>query len=148
MIDQIEKSVDLHADIERVWTALTDYQQFGAWFRVKLDGPFAADTASTGHITYPSYEHIKWQSHIRQLRRPDYFSFTWHPFAVEPDVDYSGETPTLVEFKLARIPDGTQLVVTESGFSKLPVERQTVAREMNEGGWEEQMRNIRDYLQG
>jgi uncharacterized protein YndB with AHSA1/START domain len=41
MSDRIEKSIELNSPIERVWRALTDHNEFGEWFRVKLDGPFA-----------------------------------------------------------------------------------------------------------
>ena len=37
------------------------------------------------------------------------FSFTWHPYAIDPKQDYSGETPTLVEFTLEKTATGTRL---------------------------------------
>ena len=43
---------------------------------------------------------------MKTMDKPRLFSFTWHPYAIEPDVDYSNETPTLVEFKLE--PKGTR----------------------------------------
>ena len=46
MSDRIEKSIELNAPIERVWHALTDHNEFGEWFRVKLDGPFAPHNLS------------------------------------------------------------------------------------------------------
>src|SRR4051794_5582890 len=57
MSDRIEKAIELNAPVERVWRALTDHGEFGEWFRVKLDGPFVPGEMSTGHITYPGYEH-------------------------------------------------------------------------------------------
>ena len=68
MTDRIEKSIELNAPVERVWQALTDYKEFGEWFRVKLDGPFVAGEVSTGRITYPGYEHIKWEATIKEDR--------------------------------------------------------------------------------
>jgi len=65
---------------------------------------------------------------------------------VEPDKDYSGETPTLVEFTLERTSTGTRLTVVESGFDKLPAHRRDLAFRMNEGGWETQMKNIAEHL--
>ncbi len=74
------------------------------------------------------------------------FSFTWHPYAVDPNEDYSKEPPTLVEFTLQPIAGGTLLRVVESGFDKLPARRRTEAFRMNDGGWSEQMRNIAEHV--
>ena len=147
MSDCIEKSIDLKAPVERVWRALADHREFGQWFRVKLEEPFAPGKVSRGHITYPGYEHLRWEAVVQQMEEPRLFSFTWHPYAVDPDVDYSPETPTLVEFRLEPIATGTRLTVTESGFDALPPHRRATAFRMNEGGWAEQVLNIRAHVE-
>ncbi len=145
--DRIEKSIELRSPIERVWRALTDHREFGTWFRVKLDGPFVTGQLATGHMTYPGYEHIKWHATVEQMEEPKLFSFTWHPYAVEPGVDYSKEPPTLVEFRLEPVPDGTRLSVVETGFDRLPKDRQAIAWRMNDRGWSKQMENIRKHVE-
>jgi uncharacterized protein YndB with AHSA1/START domain len=145
--DRIEKSVELKAPVERVWRALTDHREFGAWFRVKIDGRFVPGELSQGHVTYPGYEHIPWEARIMRLEPPHLFSFTWHPYAVDPDIDYSKEEPTLVEFRLEPTPDGTRLTVVESGFEALPPGRKPDALRMNEGGWGMQMENIKTHVE-
>ncbi|KRA66522.1 vanillate O-demethylase oxidoreductase VanB [Caulobacter sp. Root655] len=147
MSDRIEKTIDLRAPIERVWRAITDFNEFGQWFRVKLDGPFVAGQPSTGHITYPGYEHLAWQAQVVTMDHPRLFSFTWHPYGVDPDIDYSKEEPTLVEFKLEPIATGTRLVVVESGFDKVPAYRREEAFRMNDGGWAEQIKNIQAHVE-
>jgi len=146
MSDRIEKTIELKAPISRVWRALTDHHEFGTWFRVRLDGPFVPGQISRGQITYPGYEHIRWEAVVQKMEPERLFSFTWHPYAVEPDKDYSGETPTLVEFTLERTSTGTRLTVVESGFDRLPAHRRDLAFRMNEGGWETQMKNIAEHL--
>lgn len=146
MNDRIEKRIELKASLSRVWRALTDYREFGEWFRVKLDGPFVAGEVARGHITYPGYEHLKWEAVIQKIEPERLFAFTWHPYAVDPDKDYSDETPTLVEFILEETDGGTLLVVTESGFDKIPAERRADAFRMNDGGWAEQMKNVEKYV--
>jgi len=148
MSDRIEKSIKLNASVERVWRALTDFEEFGTWFRVKLDGPFAPGEVSRGRITHPGYEHVVWEAKVVAMDAPRLFSFTWHPYAIDPDVDYSAETPTLVEFRLEPAAEGTQLTVTESGFEAVPEHRRGEAFRMNEGGWAEQMKNIRAHVGG
>jgi len=147
MEDRIEKSVELNAPIERVWRALTDHKEFGTWFRVRIDGPFVAGQPASGDMLYPGYEHIRWNVVIKDMQTPSLFSFTWNPYAVDPDVDYSAETPTLVEFRLEPIKTGTRLTVIESGFSRLPPHRYSEALRSNTGGWETQMENIKAHVE-
>jgi uncharacterized protein YndB with AHSA1/START domain len=146
MENRIEKRIELKAPMSRVWRALTDYREFGEWFRVKLDGPFVAGEISRGHITYPGYEHVKWEAVVQKMEAEWLFSFTWHPYAVDPKIDYSKETPTLVEFRLENTAGGTLLVVTESGFDKIPSGRRDEALRKNEGGWTAQMKNVESYV--
>jgi uncharacterized protein YndB with AHSA1/START domain len=146
MNDRIEKRIELKAPVARVWRALTDHREFGEWFRVKLDGPFTPGQVSRGHITYPGYEHLKWEAVVQKMEPERLLSFTWHPYAVDPEVDYSKETPTLVEFKLEKTANGTLLILIESGFDKLPAHRRLEAFPRNDGGWTEQMKNIEAYV--
>lgn len=146
MNDRIEKRIELKAPVSRVWRALTDYREFGEWFRVKLDGPFVPGEVSRGHITYPGYEHLKWEAVVQRMEPDQLFSFTWHPYAVNPDFDYSKEPPTLVEFKLEQTTNGTLLLLSESGFDKIPPDRRVEAFPRNDGGWTEQMKNIESYV--
>jgi uncharacterized protein YndB with AHSA1/START domain len=146
MKDRIEKRIELKAPVSRVWRALTDYREFGEWFRVKLDGPFVPGQISCGQITYPGYEHLKWEAVVQSIEPEHLFSFTWHPYAVDPKIDYSNEASTLVEFRLEKITSGTLLLVTESGFDKIPSDRRFEASRRNDGGWTEQMKNIEAYV--
>jgi uncharacterized protein YndB with AHSA1/START domain len=144
--DRIDKQIELKAPVSRVWRALTDHREFGEWFRVSLDGPFIPGHPSRGHITYPGYEHYKWEAVVQKMEPERLFSFTWHPYAVDQSKDYSDETPTLVEFRLEPTREGTRLTVTESGFDKIPAGRRDEAFRMNDGGWAEQMKNIEAYV--
>lgn len=144
--DRIEKQVLLRAPRSRVWRALTDYKEFGTWFRVKLEGPFAEGAWSRGQITYPGYEHIKMEVLVERIEPERYFSYRWHPCAIDPAVDYSHEPTTLVEFRLEESPQGTVLTIVESGFDRIPLERRAEAFRMNEGGWAEQARNIERHV--
>jgi uncharacterized protein YndB with AHSA1/START domain len=146
MSDRIEKRIELAAPVSRVWRALTDYLEFGQWFGVKLDGPFRAGQVSRGHITHPGYEHVKWKAVVQKMEPERLFSFTWHPYAIDPKIDYSGETPTLVEFRLEETASGTLLLITESGFDKIPSHRRLDAFRMNDGGWAQQLKNIEKHV--
>jgi uncharacterized protein YndB with AHSA1/START domain len=146
MNNHIEKRVELKASVSRVWRALTDYHEFGEWFRVKLDRPFVPGQVSSGQITHPGYEHLRWEAVVQKMEPERLFSFTWHPYAVDPTVDYSKEAPTLVEFRLEETARGTLLILTESGFDKVPSGRRLEAFRMNDGGWAQQMKNIESHV--
>lgn len=56
MNDSIEKHIELKAPVSPVWRALTDYREFGAWFRAELETPFVVGKVTRGRNTYPGYE--------------------------------------------------------------------------------------------
>ena len=146
MEDRIEKQVEIAAPVSRVWQALTDSRQFGDWFLVKMDGPFVAGRPVGGQITHPRYEHVRMEIVVKAITPETLFSFTWHPYAVDPKVDYSQEESTLIEFRLRAVPGGTLLTVTESGFDKIPAQRRAEAILRNDGGGAQQMKNIQTYV--
>jgi len=145
MNHRIEKRIQLQAPVSRVWRALTDYREFGEWFRVKLDGPFVPGQVSRGQITYPGYEHVKWEAIVQKMEPEGLFSFIWH-HSLDPNADIANEPTTLVEFKLEKNESGTLLTLTESGFENLPENLRLEAFPRNDGGWTEQMKNIENYV--
>ena len=144
--DRIEKRIELKAPVSRVWRALTDHQEFGDWFKVKMEAPFVAGKVALGQITHPGYEHVQMRMTVVTIEPERLFSFTWHPYGIDPKVDYSKETPTLVEFRLEKSAVGTLLEITESGFDKVPKERRDEAFRMNDSGWAQQVKNIESYV--
>jgi uncharacterized protein YndB with AHSA1/START domain len=145
--DRIEREIVLAAPIARVWGALANAEEFGNWFGVALKGKsFAVGESAKGQITYPGYEHLVWEVVIECLESPSRMSFRWHPYAVDPAVDYSGEPTTLVEFTLREVEGGTLVRIVESGFDKIPPSRREKAFRMNSGGWDEQLKNIAEHV--
>jgi len=155
--DRIEKKVLLRASLERVWRAVSDAKEFGSWFGVDFDGPFAAGTRLTGKIVptkvdaeiakaQKPYEGMPFEFEVERIEPMRLLSFRWHPFAIEPGVDYSSEPTTLVVFELKEVADGTLLTVTESGFDQIPLARRAKAFTANEGGWAAQMDLIAKHL--
>ena len=146
MNDRIEKRIELQAPVARVWRAISDYREFGTWFGVRLHGPFAVGQEAVGQITYPGYEHVTWRAVVQKIEPERLLSFTWHPYAVDPKVDYSQETPTLVEFRLQPVATGTLLIVSESGFDKVPAHRRQEALRMDTRGWEAQLKSVASHV--
>lgn len=147
--DRIEKRIDLNARRSRVWRALADATEFGTWFGVKLDGPFTPGATVLGQLTIPGYEHVRLEIRVERVELERYFSYRWHPYAVEAAVDYSAEPMTLVEFRLEESAGGkaTTLTIVESGFDRLPAHRRAEAFRMNEAGWNGQSKKLAGHVE-
>jgi uncharacterized protein YndB with AHSA1/START domain len=146
--DRIEKEIVIKAPRARVWRALTDPQEFGSWFGVKLESAFAQGARVRGRITSPGYDHITMEVAVERMEPERALAWRWHPHAVDAGRDYSAEPTTLVTFELHEVPEGTRLTVVESGFDALPAERRAEAWRGNEGGWAAQVRNIERHVAG
>jgi uncharacterized protein YndB with AHSA1/START domain len=155
--DRIEKKILLRAPRKRVWRALTDFVEFGSWFGVKFDRPFAPGATMNGVVVPTTvnaevanaqkpYEGLPFEITIEQMEPERLFSFRWHPYAVERGVDYSAEPTTLVVFTLEEAPNGVMLTVTESGFDRIPLARRAKAFTANEQGWEMVTKMLEEYL--
>ncbi len=146
-VDRIEKTTILRSPQSKVWRALTDAEQFGTWFGMKLNGPLVAGRTVRGQLTIKGYEHASIDMTVERLEPETSFTYRWHPYAIDPKVDYSKEPMTLVEFRLEPAPEGTRLTVTETGFERIPAHRRDEAYRMNDGGWKGQLENIRRHVE-
>ena len=146
LADRIEKHIVLRAHRSRVWRALSDVEEFGQWFGVKLHGTLTPGATVRGQITDPGYEHLTMEVFVERVEPERYIAWRWHPYAVDPKVDYSKEPTTLVEIHLDETANGTELTVVESGFSQIPLGRRDEAFRMNNDGWTQQMRNIERHV--
>lgn len=146
--DRIEKVTVLRAPRARVWRAIADARAFGAWFGVSLQGEFSPGAHVRGPLTVPGFEHLIMEMWIERIEPERLFSYRWHPYAIEPGVDYSAEPTTLVELALADLADGaeTRLTITESGFDRVPAARRAKAFAMNSEGWSIQATQIAKYV--
>lgn len=144
--DRIEKRVVLRAPRSRVWRAISDAKEFGTWFRMNLDGPFAQGRTVRANVTIPGHEHMKVEMQVERIEPERYFSYRWHPYPNDPKLDYSTEPTTLVEFTLEDVEGGTALTIVESGFDRIPFARRAEAFRMNDGGWTGQIKNLAAYV--
>jgi uncharacterized protein YndB with AHSA1/START domain len=144
--DRIEKRRVLRAAPARVWRAISDRREFGSWFGIELRDDFVPGATVHGTVVYQGKE-LAVMLQIERMEPERLLAFRWHPFAIDPAVDYTSEPTTLVELALAPAPEGTLLTVTESGFDQIPLARRAKAFEMNDGGWAEQMQNIARHVE-
>lgn len=145
--DRIEKVVELAAPVARVWQAITDHEEFGAWFRVRLDGPFEVGATTTGTMTHPGCEHLRWVSVTETMDHERLFAFSWPPRAVDPDTEYDSEAKVLVEFRLEPTERGTRLTITETGFLQFPASKRLDILRSNSEGWDLQAGNVAAHVE-
>lgn len=144
--DCIKKVVELAAPVSRVWRALTDYREFGQWFRVSLDGPFEPGAVSTGKMTYPGHEGHPWRAVVERMEPERLFSFRWNVSDARSDTPAAEPATTHVEFHLEPSPGGTRLTIMESGFSAIPENRRIEIMRGNKDGWEIQSVNVAAHV--
>lgn len=144
--DRIEKEFDVRAPVSRVWRALTNHQEFSAWFQLAIDTPFTAGATLFGRFTKPGCDEVRIEFRIEQIEPEHFFSWRWHPFAIDPKVDYSQEPMTLVEIKLRATADGTRVTIVESGFDAIPISRRMESFRMNSSGWNSQAANLTRHV--
>lgn len=143
--DRIEKQIVLRATPARVWRALSNAREFGSWFGAEFEGDFATSKEARGKVKYQGQELILTLV-IERMEPERLLAFRWHPYAIDPTVDYASEPTTLVEIALTEVPEGTRLTVTETGFDRIPLARRAKAFEMNSHGWTQQLENIARHV--
>lgn len=148
MSNLVERTVTIAAPIDRVWSAITEVEQFNDWFGVRLEQPFAAGRASSGPMAIDGFEHLVMSIDVEAVEPPHRFAFRWHPHAIDAAKDYSSEPKTLVEFFLESVEDGTRVTVRESGFDHIPAGRRDIAWRANDNGWRIQAERIKAYVEG
>ena len=125
---------------------------------MRLDGPFTTGQPIKGVIACTAvdeevarmqkpFEGTPVHFFVEKIQPQSLFAIRWHPYAIDPKVDYSKEPMTLITFELDQKGDNVLLTITESGFDKIPLHRRVQAFKANDGGWQKQTEMIRKYLE-
>lgn len=143
---EIDKTAVLRAPIERVWSAISDSQQFGAWFKARFREPFVPGQSVVGEFTEPGYIGRKFVVSVEEMVAPRLFAFRWHPH--EFDRPHVTAEATLVQFFLEPHPAGTLLRILETGFDRIPEDQRDAQLRGNDEGWNEQLERVAAYVSG
>lgn len=113
-----------------------------------MHGPFEVGKVTTGEVTFPGHEGLPFWARVEVMTEPRHFSFIW-PMdeTVQPDDPRLEEKVTLVEFVLEPSDGGAKLTVRESGFEKLPDDKRLQVFRDNQGGWDAQIINIKEFVE-
>jgi uncharacterized protein YndB with AHSA1/START domain len=150
--DKVEKKIILKAPRSRVWSAITEAEEFGNWFGIDFRGTtgrFQPGTRVQGiwsgtKVDPEMRERLRrnegqpFSMWIDRLEPEHLFVYRWHQMSVRPEetgLDLKTEPPTEVVFTLEEVPEGTLLTVVESGFDKIPPARRALVLRGVEAGW-------------
>src|SRR5437660_707954 len=135
--DSIEREVSLPVPPARVWAALTQADQLGAWFGTQA----SIDLRPGGEVVFTWDGSIgprgTSRGVIETVEPTQRFAFRWQARPGEPPM-------TRVEFTLEPHVEGTRLFVVESGFASLPPELRT--HESHVEGWQRELGDLEQYL--
>jgi uncharacterized protein YndB with AHSA1/START domain len=149
--DRVEKTIEIRAPRSRVWRALANGKEFGAWFGLgeplELVGDFVPGAKIDGAWVVDGKEVREHFFTIETIVPERTLSFFWVPYEVAPGADHDKEHKTRIEFQLEDIANGTRLTVVESGFAKLPADKQ-YTRARNGEGWAIQAHAIAQHVLG
>jgi uncharacterized protein YndB with AHSA1/START domain len=140
----IEKRLVLKAQLQNVWNAIGTQEGFEGWFLTKVEGQWKVGETVT----------LRWASGnandiiLTTIDEPIAFAFRWHPGDYAKLSDFPLSELTTVTMTLRETEIGIELNLTESGFENLSDERRSKALGLNSEGWDEELENIRKYVEG
>jgi uncharacterized protein YndB with AHSA1/START domain len=142
--DSVERSIEICAPRARVWRAINNPKDFGTWFGIGTPLELVGDFAPGARVTMKGGELF---CTIRTVEPERRLTFDWTPYELAPGEDPATHPTTQVEMRLEDTANGTRLVVVESGFSKLPADKQ-YKRGDNAEGWAVQVHSIAAHVLG
>jgi uncharacterized protein YndB with AHSA1/START domain len=146
-LTRVDRSIEIKAPPERVWRALTNSDELGAWFQVIIEGEIAAGKEVWMTSIHPGHTGQRFRVLFVELVEPHRVVWQWHPGEVDPKVDYSKEPRTTVTFTLERSDSGTRLAVAETGFDQINLERRAKVHTDNTQGWTEVLVWLQKYAE-
>ena len=138
--DRIERTVEVPHPPATVWAALTTAEGLGSWF-----GEQATIDLRPGGTARMSWENgFTVEMRVERVEAPRVFGYTWQIYGLPKD----DPRRTYVEFTLAADGDGTLLRVVETGFAQLPVETRRETYDSHREGWERELAELAEHLDG
>lgn len=139
----IERILVVKAPLQKVWNAIGTPAGFEGWFSTKVEGDWRAGETVT--LRWPSGNVNDILLHI--INEPTVFAYKWHPGDYAKLADFPLDQLTTVTMTLYEIEGGTELRLVETGFENLSDDRRSKALGLNTEGWDEELENIRKFVE-
>jgi uncharacterized protein YndB with AHSA1/START domain len=146
-LSRIDRTIEIAAPPERVWRALTSAAELSKWFQVVIEGEVAPGNEVWMTSVHEQCGGQRFRVLFVEMTPPKRFVWQWHPGAVEPNLDYSGEPRTTVTFTLEPSGAGTRLSVAETGFDEISLARRAKVYGDNSQGWTEVLGWLGRYVE-
>ncbi|MEQ1932758.1 MAG: SRPBCC domain-containing protein [Fimbriimonadaceae bacterium] len=127
----------------KVWQALTTAEGWAAWFGDQIVGDFVVGQTQT--LVFGK-ETICYAI-VTEIVDQKVFAYKWHPGEDCPIDKYPAEEMTDVRFELEDHPDGTRILLRESGFERIPESRREFAMKQNTEGWNDELKKLFRYVE-
>ncbi|HEY6529325.1 MAG TPA: SRPBCC domain-containing protein [Cellvibrionaceae bacterium] len=133
MQDVIQREITINATQQRIYSAIANPEQVVLWFPETLEGTYAVGERPI----FGFGEHGRNQIYIEADQPFDYFAYRWVPGSNHFIGDVLSVANTLVEFRVVDLGNDTcKVILTETGFAKLPIELAEKCFTQNSGGWD------------
>lgn len=144
MQNEIKREVVIkEASKEAVYEAIANPEKVISWFPDAVEGNYAVGERPL--LVFKG--HGKAQIFVVEAKPHEYFSYRWIPGGSDFVGDVLTVPNTLVEFNIQEKDGACTVVVTESGFSKLPKDMAEKAFEQNSEGWEYMLGRLEKIFQ-
>jgi uncharacterized protein YndB with AHSA1/START domain len=139
----IDRTLLLKAPIQKVWNAIGTPEGFAGWFLAKVEGDWKVGETVT--LLWPSGNAN--DIILSTIDEPVAFAYRWHPGDYAKLADFPFDQLTTVTMTLKETEGGTELHLTETGFENLSDDRRAKVLGLNTEGWDEELENIRKYVE-
>ena len=140
--DSIQRELVLRAPRKRVFNAIADPKLIVNWFPDAVEGTLKKGERSV----FDFGDFGKVALHVVASDPDHYFAYRWVPSVGASEDDPLKHANTLVEFFLEEIPEGTKLMLKESGFSSLPKDVIEKSLADNNEGWDTMLARLEKYM--
>jgi uncharacterized protein YndB with AHSA1/START domain len=141
--DEIVRRMSLNATLEKAWKAVGTVEGFEGWFTCKVIGDWSPGNVVT--LQWPSGNSN--EIRIVTIQPITEFAYQWHPGGLAKIDEYPESELTTVTMTLSPTDKGVDLHLVESGFSNISEERRLKTIGMNSQGWDEELENMRKYIE-
>ncbi len=141
--NSVVRTLVLKASLDKVWNAIATPEGFAGWFSPRVEGKWKEGESIL--LFWPSGSSN--QILLTKIQPKSLFAYQWHPGDFNNLSDHPSAELTTVTMRLREVPEGTELALTESGFENIPDERRLRVLGLNTEGWDEELENVRKYVE-
>ncbi len=135
MNDVITKEHIFKHSIDKVWNAISKAEEISTWF---INADFKAEPGYKYTFTAPEEQNCTQITGVVKKANPYTLIYTW----IVGDTN----TETIVKWELEKLEEGTKLYLEHSGISNYPGDTAVKMFNSFNGGWDNCVSELKNYL--